>query len=174
MKFASSTGALDYKLSGELFERFGARLPTMGGRRVGDFLRGARDGQATNLAEGNEARPRDARQTRDANQIRFQADIAEGYRVASGCERREVTLPSHAEFFTQVAGEGRHRMCSRGFEGGELPHAREQRAIAVQLANEQGAPARIKEHGCGESNLDRCAFLARGRQLFLDAELAGT
>ena len=72
-----------------------------------------------------------------------------------------------AEFFPQVGGEGRARIRSRGFQRGELPHARKQCAVTVQLAHEQGAPARIEQHGGGESDVDRCAFLARGLATFL-------
>src|SRR5450759_694129 len=117
--------ALDHTISQELFRCFEVRLPAVSDCSRGEFLHGIRDGQASNLAKGNDARSRDARQTVDANQIRFQADIAEGYRVASGCEWRQVIFYKHAEFFTQVPGEGRARLRSRGFEGGELPHARE-------------------------------------------------
>src|ERR1700719_4576639 len=124
------------------------------------------------MAKGYNASSRDLRQTRDANQIQFQADIAEGSRVATGCEWCKASLPSHSEFSTQVRSEDRARIGSRSFQGGELPHARAQRALAVQLAHKQSASARIEQHGRGESDLDRWASLASGRQLFGDAELA--
>src|SRR5229473_8507536 len=94
--------------------------------------------------------------------------------MAGSREWYKRTFLRYAVFFMHVPGEGNASISSCGLEGRELPHAREQCAMAVQLAHDQSASTRIEQHSCGKSYLDRCTLLARGGQLFRDAELTST
>ena len=123
--------------------------------------------------KGDVRAPVTARQVRDANQERLQADIAEGDRVARGFERREVAVHGSCRNFRASArSRSAARIAFRWFRGRGT-------ATCAKIARHRrlsGAPATCGRAGRAArrrpASLDRGALLARGGQLFRDAQLS--
>ena len=60
-----------------------------------------------------------------------------------------------------------------GFNGGELPHARKERAVTTTLPQQESASVRIEQNACCERYVHGRTFFARPRQFILYSQFSG-